>query len=264
MQARRRSNSKRAISFATREPSGYHRNKEHRGKRWSIWRRRRPRPQTNGSAVGAALLRARPAHRHLCAELPRPHDLQCPDRADQEGICAQRHHDGPARRLRLRAVLFAARHSRSRASPTAQPPQHRGARVRVLERDDVAVRHGLERNRRWRWRGSASASANPPARRPRSRSSPISSTRTSVRARSASTPSAPISASSSAISSAATSTSTMAGGWPSMSRGLPGIALAAILWLTISEPKRGAMAETLCAGSRSGRRCASSPRSRAS
>ena len=26
--------------------------------------------------------------------------------------------------------------------------------------------------------------------------------------------------------------------------GLPGLALAAILWLTVSEPKRGAMAET--------------------
>src|SRR5260370_35073291 len=28
------------------------------------------------------------------------------------------------------------------------------------------------------------------------------------------------------------------------SAGLPGIALAAVLWLTVSEPKRGAMAET--------------------
>ncbi len=28
------------------------------------------------------------------------------------------------------------------------------------------------------------------------------------------------------------------------SAGLPGIALAAVLWLTISEPKRGAMAES--------------------
>ena len=45
--------------------------------------------------------------------------------------------------------------------------------------------------------------------------------------------------------------------------GLPGIALAAVLWLTISEPKRGAMAETFHAGADRADAAASSPRSRA-
>ena len=45
--------------------------------------------------------------------------------------------------------------------------------------------------------------------------------------------------------------------------GLPGIALASVLWLTVSEPKRGAQAETL-RPSRSDQRCAFSSRSRLS
>ena len=84
--------------------------------------------------------------RHLRAELPRPHDLQRSDRADQKGIHAQRHHDGPARGLRLRAVLFAARHSHRAHRRPAQPAQHRGHCVCVLERDDVFVRHGAKRD----------------------------------------------------------------------------------------------------------------------
>ena len=83
--------------------------------------------------------------RRLCAELPRPHHLQRPDRADQKGICAQRHHDGPARGLRLRAVLFAARHPDRAPRRPLQPPQHRGGRAGVLERDDGLLRHGAKR-----------------------------------------------------------------------------------------------------------------------
>ena len=89
-----------------------------------------------GRVHDAPLLRAGAAHRHLRAQFPRPHDLQRPDRADQKGICPQRHHHGPARGLRLRAVLFAARHSHCAGRRPAQPPQHRGAGLCVLERDD--------------------------------------------------------------------------------------------------------------------------------
>ena len=78
-----------------------------------------------------ALLRC---HHHLCAELPRPHDLQRPDRADQEGVSAQRHHDGPSRGLRLRAVLFPARHSHRARRRPAQPTQHRRGGLCVLRR----------------------------------------------------------------------------------------------------------------------------------
>ena len=40
-------------------------------------------------ALGPALLRAGAAHRRLRAELPRPHHLQRPDRADQKGVRAR-------------------------------------------------------------------------------------------------------------------------------------------------------------------------------
>ena len=67
------------------------------------------------------------AHRRLRAEFPRPHHFQRPDRTDQKGIRLQRYHHGPARGLRLRVVLFAARHPHRARRRPAQPAQHRGA-----------------------------------------------------------------------------------------------------------------------------------------
>ena len=224
IQRRRRSNSKRGISFARRDGARRARNKIVGGRTWSTSRRRlspNPRPPAKPSAY--ALLRAGAAHHRLCAELPRSHHLQRPDRADQKGISAQRHHDGPARRLWLRAVLLDLRHSDRAHRRPRQPPQHRRGRLCVLERDDVLLRHGAERHH-----DDASAHRRRHRRIRRHARLAVDRRRSlqqerTARVRSASTPSARIWASSSAISSAATSTSTTAGGRRSSPRVCPAL-----------------------------------------
>mgnify|MGYP003693544687 CR=1 FL=1 len=153
--------------------------------------------------------------------------------------------DGPARGLRLRAVLFAARHpDRARRRPLQSAATSSAIALAFWSAMTVLLRHGAER-------GDAGAGANrrrhrrdPPAR-PASQSIIADLFNKNERPRAL------------GVYAIGTYLGVFLGyfiggyvnqyyGWRMafFAAGLPGIALAAVLWLTVSEPKRGAMAET--------------------